>query len=332
MTTPSRDVHLSWIVVTHDSRRDLQALLPSVERTRGALAERGLSSEVIVIDNASADDSLAVARELLPSARTLGLPHNVGYGAAVNRGAELARGEWLLVSNADLFVGRDGLAALPEVLARQPGDVALVGPGLLGSDGRLALSAGRFPSMATLLTGLLRPCARRKYLGEQQHRQGTVDWVTGACFLARADAFGAVGGFDPGFFLYYEDVDLARRLQAGGHRTVHEPELQVVHVRPHHGRPPEPDIEEVVRASRQRYFDRHRPGWEAALLRRLVRLEVLVRERSARAAPAGPAAGAQPTVERPASDRPASTGAAATAGSSRRSTTARAASDLRSTP
>jgi len=150
-----------------------------------------------------------------------------------------------------------------------------------------------------LVAGLARPCDRRKYLAERRHRAGPVDWVTGACFLVRSRAFAEVGGFDPGFFLYYEDVDLARRLAAAGHRRVLEPELRVVHVRPHHGRPPEADIERVVRASRQRWFDRHRPAWEAALLRLLVRLEVLVRSRSAaRVAPPRPVAAGTPGSHR----------------------------------
>ena len=114
-----------------------------------------------------------------------------------------------------------------------------------------------------------------------------MDWVTGACFLARADVFAAAGGFDPAFFLHYEDVDLARRLALRGQRTLYDPSLSVMHVRPHHGRPPQPSIEACVRASRRAYFRRHRPAWENALMSVLTRLELLVRRRS-RVAPVAP--------------------------------------------
>jgi GT2 family glycosyltransferase len=157
-----------------------------------------------------------------------------------------------------------------------------VGPAIHNSDGSLGLSAGRFPSLATLLLGLFRACHRRKYLDEDRHVPGAVDWLTGACLFARRDVFLAVEGFDPGFFLYYEDVDLARRVAGGGHRTFYEPALDVLHVRPHHGRPPQPNIEVIVRASRRRYFAKHRPRWERLLLDPLSKLEALVRPRSVR--------------------------------------------------
>lgn len=274
------DVHLSWLVVCHESARDLGLLLPSLRRALERLARTGLVSELIVVDNASSDGSASLARRLAPEARVVRSPENLGYGAAVNRAAGLARGDWLAVGNADLFVPAGALDGLPALLDRAPPDVALLGPALHGPDGRPARSAGRFPTLASLLAGLARPCHRRKYLPARRHRPGPVEWVTGACLFARRDAFTAVGGFDPAYFLYYEDVDLARRLLLHGHRTLYAPEVALVHVRPHHGRPPQAAIERHVRASRRAWFARHRPGWENAVLELLTRVEPLVRRRS----------------------------------------------------
>ena len=282
MTGSVHEVHLTWIVVCHDSGRDLGVFLPSLTAALDDLEGRGWRTELIVVDNASRDGSADLAARLVPRARIVRCGENAGYGAAVNRAAELARGRWISFGNADLFVPRGGLAELPRVLRSAPADVALIGPTIHDSDGSLGLSAGCFPTLATLLTGLARPCHRRKYLHERHHVAGRVDWLTGACLFARRDVFLAAGGFDPGFFLYYEDVDLARRIAGGGHGTLFEPSLDVVHVRPHHGRPPQPNIEVIVRASRRRYFAKHRPRVEQWVLVWMSRLEALVRPRSVR--------------------------------------------------
>ena len=282
-----RRVDLSWIVVSHESARDLPVLLRSLVTALRELNERGLSCELLVVDNGSSDGSADLAARLVPWATRVANPDNRGYGAAINQALELAAGRWVAFGNADLFVPAGALARLPDVLAAQPPEVAVVGPALFGSDGRRELSAGHFPCMSSLLTGLLRACHRRKYVHERRHVRGPVDWVTGACLFARTELLCEVGGFDEDYFLYYEDVDLARRLALRGGVTVFEPDLAVVHVRPHHGRPPVPAIEQIVRQSRRAYFERHRPRWEQAALAWLGRLEPLLRRRS-RLSPAPP--------------------------------------------
>jgi GT2 family glycosyltransferase len=280
-------VDLSWIVVTHESARDLPVLLRSLVPALSELWERGLKTELILVDNASSDGSADLARRLVPWATRIVNPRNEGYGEAINRALEVSSGRWVAFGNADLFVPAGGLERLPGVLASQSEDVALVGPAIHGPDGNPALSAGRFPTLARLLGGLFRACHRRKYLDESRHLPGPVDWVTGACLFARAEHLKQVAGFDQRFFLYYEDVDLARRLASQGLRTVYDPRLSVVHVRPHHGRPPQPHIEQLVRESRMTYFAHHRPRWERTVLERLMGLETLVRRRS-RISPAPP--------------------------------------------
>ncbi|RKY21775.1 MAG: hypothetical protein DRQ55_03260 [Planctomycetota bacterium] len=280
-------VDLSWIVVTHQSARDLPLLLRSLVPALSQLWQRGLRSELIIVDNASTDGSADLARRLVPWATRIVSDTNLGYGEAINRALARASGRWVAFGNADLFVPAGGLARLPALLAAQPDDVALVGPALHGSDGRRTRSAGRFPSLGRLLTGLLRACHRRKYLSMREHLPGAVDWVTGACLFARAEHLATVSGFDPRFFLYYEDVDLARRLADRQLRCVYDPRVALVHVRPHHGRPAQPRIEELVRQSRRTYFEHHRPAWERLVLSRLLGLEPVVRPRS-RTSPAPP--------------------------------------------
>jgi N-acetylglucosaminyl-diphospho-decaprenol L-rhamnosyltransferase len=97
-----------------------------------------------------------------------------------------------------------------------------------------------------------------------------VDWVTGACLVFRRAAFEALGGFDPGYFLYYEEVDLLARARERGWRTCFEPALEVTHANPLAQRAPDSRLVPVVRYSQMRWFRRHRPRWELWALAALV--------------------------------------------------------------
>lgn len=272
MVAVPHGVRASFLVVSCDSAPVLAAGLPSLQAARARLTAAGFANELVVADNGSGDGSAALASQLAPDAFVLRLKRNLGYGAALNRAAQLARGEWLVACNADLAVPPGGLDALPAVLARQPDEVALVGPALLDGDGSPQPSVGRWPTLAGLLAGLLRPAARRRAL-PGAGAAGPAPWVSGACLAVRASAFGLAGGFDEGFFLYYEEVDLARRLAARGFACRFEPELRVVHGAPLHARERDAGLLAVVAASRRRYFARHRPAWEARALGLLERAE-----------------------------------------------------------
>jgi hypothetical protein len=119
-------------------------------------------------------------------------------------------------------------------------DVGAVGPLIREPDGRIQASARRFPTALTGLAGrrswLTRihpnnPLSRRNLLtGDHVREPITVDWVSGACVMVRRAAFEAIGGMDQGFFLYWEDADLCRRLANAGWRTMYHPGTSVVHL------------------------------------------------------------------------------------------------------
>ncbi len=263
---------LTWIVVAHDSAGDLLTLLPSLRAAVDGWRERGFTAEVIVVDNASTDGSADLAETEVrddPAAcwlRVRRLAHNAGFGAALNLIAAEARSPWLAFSNADVEIPTGGLALLPTVLGAAEPDVALLGPAILAPTGALESSVGRFPTLARLLAGRRRPRAERGRLPAAAQTAGDVDWLTGACLFARREVFAGVGGFDERFFLYYEDVDLAARVRAAGHRVVYEPALRLVHTAPHHRRPVGARIERTIRESRGAWFRKHRPRWEASVV------------------------------------------------------------------
>jgi GT2 family glycosyltransferase len=119
----------------------------------------------------------------------------------------------------------DPFPALVSALQSANGGVA--GPRVCDPEGRMEDSARRFPTVATLLRKFLAGTAGPDYPVDGGLQE--VDWVAGMFMLFRSDAYREAGGFDERFFLYYEDVDICRRLRLRGHRCLFQPEASVIH-------------------------------------------------------------------------------------------------------
>lgn len=210
----------------------------------------GITVQVVVIDNASTDHSIDVARAT-PGTTVVANTCNVGFGVACNQGIAIARAigsQHVLFLNPDARLAPDALAALRNALATSPRH-AIAGPDLRFPDGRPQPPRRRFPNLATLLVEstplqwrgggidgspgwpIIEPIIRRYQCADLPDVPGTVDWISGACLLVRAAALAAVGGFDPAFFLYFEETDLARRLRRSGWTCTYAPEAHVFHHR-----------------------------------------------------------------------------------------------------
>jgi N-acetylglucosaminyl-diphospho-decaprenol L-rhamnosyltransferase len=191
---------------------------------------------IVVVDNASRDGSLEAARRADPEIDVMQMGANLGFGAAVNRGAARLTGD-LLVMNPDAVLEPGAVKALEAVLAESP-DVGIVGPRIENPDGTLYPSARTFPAMGDAMghafVGLVAPgnrFTRRYRMLDWDHAVAArVDWVSGAAFLARRTCFDALGGFDEAYFMYMEDVDLCWRAHRAGWAVAYEPAAQVVHV------------------------------------------------------------------------------------------------------
>jgi GT2 family glycosyltransferase len=196
-----------------------------------------LRYEVLVVDNASRDDSVAMVRAEFPAVRLLVNQVNRGFTGGNNQGITASRGRTLLLLNPDTEMAPGALRALLTTLDALP-DVGMVGPRLRNPDGSVQSSRRRFPTVATALiesTPLQpylprHPLLQRYYMADQPDdvRQD-VDWITGACMLVRRAVLQEVGGFDERYFLYSEELDLCRRVRAAGWRIVYEPAAEVVH-------------------------------------------------------------------------------------------------------
>ena len=227
---PTLPTTVAVVLVTYESAEHLPACVASLPP---AAAPHDV--ELVVVDNASRDDSVGIARSL--GAKVVENPRNLGYSEGVNRGAAETAAPWLLVANPDTLLAPGSLARLIETASADP-RIACIGPRLRNLDGSDYPTGRRFPSM---LMGAVHaavaplwpdnPATRRYHMaGVDRSRPLDVDWVSGACMLIRRQAFEQVGGFDPGYFMYFEEMDLCLRLHRVGWRVVFDPLAEVKHV------------------------------------------------------------------------------------------------------
>jgi GT2 family glycosyltransferase len=227
---------IAAVLVNYNSGGELRQALRSIA---GAMA--GRPWEAIVVDNASQDDSEAAAAEFAPHATLIRNADNVGFGRGVNQGVAASSAPFVLIMNPDCRLLDGAVAVLRRELNAHP-SCGLVGPRILDPDGSVQGSARGDPDMLTGLFGRTSPL-RRVLPGLTVSRRNVVagasvssdasamvvDWVSGACMLVRRDAFDAVGGFDEGYFLYWEDADLCRRLRSRGYDVRYVPGATAVH-------------------------------------------------------------------------------------------------------
>jgi N-acetylglucosaminyl-diphospho-decaprenol L-rhamnosyltransferase len=219
---------LAAVVVNHDAGDTLGTFLASLK------AEN--VSEVIVVDNASRDGS-SDRVDGDPDIRVVRTGVNLGYGAGANRGVAVTNAELVLVSNPDVSVHPGALAALVAAFGDDP-TLAIAGPCIFDTDGTRYPSARRFPSMGAAaghaLLGVLTPGNRfsRRYRMDDLDPSTTtgVDWVSGACFMARRRALEELGGFDESYFMYVEDLELCWRAHQAGWRVAYVPAAVVTHL------------------------------------------------------------------------------------------------------
>jgi N-acetylglucosaminyl-diphospho-decaprenol L-rhamnosyltransferase len=218
------------VLVTYQSERDLAMCLGSLERAAGPHP-----LEVVVVDNASTDASVEIARGY--GAKVLENHANLGLSRAINMGVAVTGAPWLLIANPDTWLSPGSLRRMLATGASDP-RTGCVGPHLANPDGSDYPTGRRFPSllMGSVHAALApvwpdNPATRRYHMaGVDRSRPLTVDWVSGACMLLRRQAFEEVGGFDPGYFMYFEEMDLCLRLHRAGWRVVFDPLAEVKHV------------------------------------------------------------------------------------------------------
>jgi N-acetylglucosaminyl-diphospho-decaprenol L-rhamnosyltransferase len=240
-----------------------EALTGFVDTVRTAT---DLPLDVVLADNGSTDGAPEAAARRFPDVRVLRTGGNIGYGPAANAGLADRRTGWALVSNPDIRFEPGAVDELLAAAARWP-RAATVGPAIRTPDGQLYPSARDLPSLSTgighALLGWVWPANpwTARYRRERElPRERTAGWLSGSCFLVDLEAFHSVGGFDPGYFMYFEDVDLAARLGERGWLHVYAPTAVVEHEGGHATRRDPHRMQRVHHTSALRYLTRRYPG------------------------------------------------------------------------
>lgn len=192
--------------------------------------------EIFVIDNHSDDDSIGILRNRLSQyhqVRIIETPSNAGFGYGYNKGAQYARGTYLLINNPDKTMPQDGVEKLVSRMQVES-SIGILAPKIVHPDGSHRLSIRRFPHCIDIIArrsiiGRLYTKSLRRYLMLDADIEQTqeVDWVVGGCFMTPKNLFISLGGFDERFFLFFEDTDLCRRVRQQGYRVVYEPSISV---------------------------------------------------------------------------------------------------------
>lgn len=188
----------------------------------------GVETRVTIVDNCSRPEQRQLLREGCPPGVRLDLcEENLGYGRAANRALRGGDAELVCVSNADVLPEPDALAALAAVTRDEP-KVGMVGPVFGGDTDRYHAA---LPGTATMLARIFAGSfGERPQPSPSPGGVVEVDQPSGACFIVQRETWEEVGGFDEGFFLWYEDVDLAKRLRDAGCRNLITGSAQVGHV------------------------------------------------------------------------------------------------------
>ncbi len=189
--------------------------------------------EVVIVDN----DRLEPPEPLFP-ARLIRNPGNVGFAKACNQGIVASTGDFLVLVNPDTVVNADFFQRMEKFFERNH-SVGIVGPRILDPAGTLQLSARKELSMVSGLLGrtsLLTRILPRSSLVKSQfpavnepNHATAVDWVSGACLVARRQTLKEIGPLDERFFMYFEDADLCRRTREAGWSVYYLPDVEVVH-------------------------------------------------------------------------------------------------------
>ncbi len=225
---------VSVIIVSYNVRHFLDVCLHSVFR-----AAEGLAVEVIVVDNASADDSVPWVESHFPQVKLIANQGNTGFSKANNQGVEMAQGKHILFLNPDTVMPEDFFQKTVAYMDAHP-EAGALGPRLIDGKGQFAPDAKKgFPGFGvaffkTIGLNKIFPKSRlfngyyAPHIGE--YETAAVDVLSGCCMLVRRSVIDAVGGaFDERFFMYCEDVDLNYRIVKGGWQNVYFPEVNLIH-------------------------------------------------------------------------------------------------------
>jgi GT2 family glycosyltransferase len=231
MKTAHRDrVDLTIVVVSYNTERITSECVSSIF---GSLQGDNIAVEVIVIDNASTDGSIAQLRRLAanhPEIRLVENSENVGFGRANNQGVRIAKADTVLLLNSDTVILENAIEKMYRFYRDHSDCYPFLGAKLLNQDLSPQPSAGAFFTVPVVFGALF---LKGDYWGLTRSSPDdvrTVDWVSGACIMTQKTHFLDLGGFDESIFMYMEEVDLLYRAKQSGLKTGFFPDARFIHL------------------------------------------------------------------------------------------------------
>lgn len=229
----NESVVLSIIIVTFNSEKFIESCLDSIFSQNNAPF-----FEVIIVDNASTDKTCELIRKKFAQVRLFSETTNLGFGNANNRAFSEAKGTYIVLLNPDAQLQKNTLASAYHHMLNHS-NAGMAGGLLLDRHGNLQPSARQFPSILNemlTLTGLAARYPRSRFFGRfdrtwaDPYQSAVVDWVPGAFAILPHRLLDKIGFFDSRFFLYYEEVDLCRRIKKAGFKIYYWPDLKINHI------------------------------------------------------------------------------------------------------
>lgn len=258
---------LSIIIVNWNTGHLLAGCIRSVLADLETLDRDGI--EIIVIDNASVDDSLQILNRQFPQIHVVENQENVGFARANNQGIRQAKGDYLLLLNPDTEVKCGAFKILLAFMDANP-DAGAAGPQILNPDGTLQISCYPTPTLLRELWYLLHidllwPYGAYKMNSWSVDSSRPVDSLLGACLLVRREALDQAGLFDEEFFMYSEEIDLCYRLRQAGWSLQWVPQARVVHYGGQSTRQVASEMFLQLYRSKLRFFRKHYGSLSAGL-------------------------------------------------------------------
>lgn len=273
---------VSIVTVTYEAGDSLETFLSSLSAASAATVP------VVVADNASRDHAAEAAVRNHANVSVVQTGANLGYGKAANLGVAATSTDWVVIANPDIVWKQGALDALLDATHRWP-RAGAIGPLIRTPEGEVYPSARALPALGRgighAMFGWWWPsnpwsAAYRQDRAEPVER--TAGWLSGSCLLVRRDAFDSVAGFDPAYFMYFEDVDFGERLAKAGWLNVYAPSAEVVHIGAQATSQHPARMSEEHHRSAMRYLDSRYPGRKWFVLRVILRLGLRARGMLAR--------------------------------------------------
>jgi len=233
MSTQSQnDITLSIIIVNWNTRQLLLDCLASLQVHKPAV-----SLEIIVVDNASTDGSVAAVRNAFPDVQIMVNPANWGFARANNAALQRMRGRYAVLLNSDTVMKETTLQGLTDFMEQNP-DAGVCGPQLLNADGSHQKSTGKFPRLVTEfvskkivnLIAPITPDGSGRGTAHHEPNRVPVDFVLGACMMVRKKAIETTGMLDEDYFFLYEEIDWCYRMHQKGWRVYYFPAVSLYHL------------------------------------------------------------------------------------------------------